>query len=92
MVGMRDGLIDVNGRLLTVNGFTLTPIGSESVETPDLTVDLNVTTFLTPADQGITAGATPTGPAPETPALASGSETSAPTTEATATPTATATP
>jgi Tfp pilus assembly protein PilO len=93
MVEMRGGLIDVQGRLLTVNGFTLTPIGSESVETPDLTADLNVTTFLTPADQGVTAGATPTGPAPETPALVSGSESeSAPTTEATATPTATATP
>jgi Tfp pilus assembly protein PilO len=92
MVEMRDGLIDVNGRLLTVNGFTLTPMGSGPVETPDLTVDLNVTTFLTPADQGITAGATPTGPAPETPALTSESAAPAPTTEATATPTATATP
>ena len=33
---------------------------------PTLTAELSVTTYLTPADQGLTAGATPTGPAPAT--------------------------
>jgi type II secretory pathway pseudopilin PulG len=75
MVHMRDGLVDVNGRLLTVDGFTLTPVTSELTSTPVLTAKLSVTTFLTPADQGVTAGATPVGPAPATPTLASSTST-----------------
>lgn len=69
MVHMHGDLVDVRGRLLTVDGFTLTPADSGPVSAPQLTADLSVTTFLTPADQGITAGATPTGPS--TPTLTS---------------------
>jgi Tfp pilus assembly protein PilO len=67
MVRTAHGAVNVNGRLLTVDAFTLAPIeaGSDSVSlVPTLTADLSVTTYLTPADQGITAGATPTVPAP----------------------------
>jgi Tfp pilus assembly protein PilO len=69
MVRTAHGAVNVHGRLLTVDAFTLAPIqaGAESVSlVPTLTADLSVTTYLTPADQGITAGATPTGPAPTT--------------------------
>ena len=71
MVHMRDRLVDVQGRLLTVNGFTLAPAeNSDSVATPVLTASLNVTTYLTPADQGLTGGATPVGPSSTAPTLA----------------------
>ena len=54
---------------MTVDAFTLAPVQSESqglTPVPTLTADLSVTTYLTPADQGLTGGATPTGPAPAT--------------------------
>jgi Tfp pilus assembly protein PilO len=74
MVHTRHSDVDVNGRLLTVDGFSLTPGESAGAPSegavPTLTADLSVTTYLTPADQGITAGATPGGPGPTTPAPA----------------------
>jgi Tfp pilus assembly protein PilO len=71
MVHTRHGAVSVIGRLLTVDAFTLAPIqASTNADTftlvPTLTADLSVTTYVTPPDQGITAGATPTGPAPAT--------------------------
>jgi Tfp pilus assembly protein PilO len=72
MVHTRGGKVDVQGRLLTVNGFTLQPSDqTQSLTNPVLTAELHVTTYLTPADQGLTAGATPTSPAPATPTLTS---------------------
>ena len=50
----------VDGRLMTIDGFDFSP-GPNGL--PDLTADVTTTTYLTPADQGITAGATPSGPA-----------------------------
>ncbi len=78
MVHTRQGAVKVSGRLLTVDAFTLAPIqaATDSVSVvPTLTADLSVTTYLAPADQGITAGATPTGPPPATttPASTAGS-------------------
>lgn len=93
MVHMRQGLVDVQGRLLTVDGFTLTPIQSDStnpVSTPMLTAELQVTSFVAPADQGVTAGATPTGPAVATPAPVA--STTDPSTATSSTPTAVAAP
>jgi len=90
MVHMHDGFVKVNGRLLTVDGFTLKPIDSDLSPTPRLQVDLSVTSFLTPADQGMTGGATPTGPPSAAPTLASSSTTESATTS-TSEPTATAT-
>jgi Tfp pilus assembly protein PilO len=66
MVGMKGSLVDVRGRLLTVDGFHLTAAAPGSADAGSLTAELDVTSFLTPADQGITGGATPSGPAPAT--------------------------
>ncbi len=62
-----DKLVDVNadgpgvdGRLITVDGFALTPDPEKGF--PRLNADLHVTTFVTPADQGGTAGATEAAP------------------------------
>lgn len=78
--------VDVTGRLLTVDGFALAPEqttgapGASLSATPTLTAALSVTTYLTPADQGIAAGATPTGPAPvaETPVSSTTATTATP--------------
>jgi Tfp pilus assembly protein PilO len=87
MVHTRGGLVDVRGRLLTVNGFTLQPAeNTGSLTNPVLTAQLHVTTYVTPADQGLTGGATPTGPATDTPTLTS---TSAPSTGSTTSTTST---
>ena len=78
-----DGLVhshgtttDVHGRLLTVNGFDLQPADDYgSLTNPVLNAHVNVTTYVTPADQGLTAGATPSGPSSTTPTLTSSSAT-----------------
>lgn len=77
--------IEVDGRLITISGFTLTS-GDESSEasgSPELTAALTVTTYLSPPSQGVTAGATPAAPAPVSPETASAPEpsSSAPSTE-----------
>jgi hypothetical protein len=52
----------VDGRLLTIKGFSLS--GSESGGGGgQLQASFNVTTYLTPPGQGITAGASPSAPA-----------------------------
>jgi hypothetical protein len=79
LVRMQRAGIDVTGRLITVDAFTLSPVETQSANlspVPELTADLAVTTYLTPADQGATAGATPTGPAPVTPTPAGTTSTS----------------
>lgn len=52
--------VGVDGRLITVNGFSL----AEDTEAkfPELQATFSVTTYLTPPSQGTTAGASPTGP------------------------------
>ena len=62
LVGPRKGTIAVDGRLVTVNGFTFE--ADESAPFPLLKATMNVTTYVTPADQGLTGGASPTTPAP----------------------------
>ncbi len=57
-----------NGRLLTVNGFALN--GGAPGSSPKLDADFLVTTYVAPAEQGLTAGASPSGPAaPTSPAV-----------------------
>ena len=94
MVHMPHGEVDVTGRLLTVDGFALAPeqntAGASLSATPTLTANLSVTTYLTPADQGITAGATLTGPAPATSAPATPTPASSTTTTPSAAPTSSA--
>ncbi len=71
--------VDVTGRLLTVDGFALAPEqgGAETSSStiPTLTASLSVTSYLTPADQEITAGATLSGPAPAIPTSTSSTTT-----------------
>jgi Tfp pilus assembly protein PilO len=65
LVHLRDsGLVSANGRLLTVDGFSLAPKEGTNPTDPTLVVNLAVTSYVTPSDQGLTAGATPGGPAP----------------------------
>jgi hypothetical protein len=54
--------VAVDGRLVTVDGFALTQNLGEGF--PALEANLLVTTFVTPAGQGLTGGATPIAPAP----------------------------
>jgi hypothetical protein len=53
----------VNGRLLTVNGFTLEQDPENPF--PHLQGTFSITAYLTPPEQGATAGATASGPATE---------------------------
>ena len=52
----------VSGRLITVNGFSLEP--DKEKPFPARVATFSITTFLVPPEQGITAGASPTAPAP----------------------------
>ena len=57
------GQVSADGRLLTVGGFALAPADSEPPgPNPKLQVTLAVTSYVTPSDQGATAGASPSGP------------------------------
>jgi Tfp pilus assembly protein PilO len=56
--------IVANGRLFTVDGFSLN-IGQGGPS--HLDAKFLVTTYVAPSDQGLTAGASPTGPAPTSP-------------------------
>jgi Tfp pilus assembly protein PilO len=56
------GNVKVDGRLMTVDGFALT--GGRPGPDPVLDASFLVTTYVTPAEQGLTLGASPTGPAP----------------------------
>jgi hypothetical protein len=78
----------VSGRLITIDSVRWS---SDSELFPRLKAELTATVYLSPLAQGATAGATPEGPAPTTPA---GSTTTPAETapETGATPTATATP
>jgi Tfp pilus assembly protein PilO len=54
-----------DGRLFTVDGFSIS--GGLPGSSPRLKANFAVTTFATPADQGLTLGASPSGPAPSVP-------------------------
>jgi Tfp pilus assembly protein PilO len=71
-IGKVDDLVEsgkarmlVDGRLLTINGFSLTTASTEG-GSGELLASFSVTTYLTPPGQGITAGATPNAPAEAT--------------------------
>lgn len=66
--------LTVDGRLLTVNGFTLK--ASEDMPFPALKAIFSVTTYLVPPEEGVTAGVAPIASAPvATPASATTGET-----------------
>jgi len=94
MVNSQHGLVDVHGRLLTVDALSLAPVDSAAAQPtplPPLVAQLTVNAYISPADQGITAGATPAGPAPATSAPDS-TTTAGSTSASTPTPTATSSP
>jgi hypothetical protein len=55
--------IAVKGRLMTLDAINLAP-GPNGF--PNIAATVSATTFLLPANEGLTAGATPLGPAPQT--------------------------
>jgi Tfp pilus assembly protein PilO len=72
----------IDGRLVTIDGFALTEETERGF--PYLKADFSVTTYVTPPEEGLTAGATSTEPAPvttaagaEEAATSTGEETSA---------------
>lgn len=85
LVGTGELKVAVDGRLATLNGFALNAATDGGF--PRLSATFSVTTYVTPPSQGVTAGATPTAPAPSvaTPAAATTSpESSVPASETTA--------
>jgi len=69
--------VAVDGRLVTLDGFALN--AETDIGFPMLTANFAVTTYVTPPNQGVTAGATAEAPAPSvaTPASATAPESSA---------------
>jgi Tfp pilus assembly protein PilO len=66
LVASRSAAPGVNGRLITVDGFSLAP--DPEAGFPRLEASLHVTTYVTPADQGVTAGGTASAPPASVPA------------------------
>jgi hypothetical protein len=64
LVHVRDAgaRVAVDGRMLTIDGFALQ--GGAPGSSPVLKSQLVVTSYVTPAEQGLTLGASPGGPAP----------------------------
>ena len=65
LIDTEQAKVGVSGRLVTIDGFSMTP---RTGGAPALDVSFVVTTYVTPPEQGVTAGATATEPAPVTPA------------------------
>ncbi len=64
LVQTRNGRVRVDGRLLTFDRFEMT-VPSTSLDYKELDLKFYVTAYATPVDQGLTAGASAAGPAPE---------------------------
>jgi Tfp pilus assembly protein PilO len=62
LVKTRNEEVAVDGRLITVDSFSLSAGEAEAGPTSTLTAEFNVTTYVTPPEQGLTAGASPTSP------------------------------
>ncbi len=54
--------VAVDGRLITVNSFSLSSGEAEAGPTSTLSASFNVTTYVTPPEQGLTGGASPASP------------------------------
>jgi hypothetical protein len=64
MVHASNSKLNVDGRLTTIDGFALSPEPERGF--PYLSASFDVTTYLVPPSQGLTAGASSTEPAPVT--------------------------
>ncbi len=63
LVDTKSEEVAVNGRLLTVNGFSLQ--AAQKAEFPALEANFSVTTYLTPPGEDVTGGASPESPTTE---------------------------
>jgi len=70
LVKTTNSKVAVDGRLITVNSFSLSPAEEEG-SANELKASFSVTTYLTPPEEGLTVGATPAGPETATAAPAS---------------------
>jgi type II secretory pathway pseudopilin PulG len=77
--------VAVRGRLISLNAISLAPSTSGF---PQMTATISATTYLVPASQGLTDGASPAGPATGSSAQTAAGSTSSPAPAATITPTA----
>lgn len=84
LVKTRKGRIASDGRLVTIDGFELGE--DSSLPFPKLLATMSVTTFVAPANQGLTGGATLAGPSTTT-TVAAPTTTPAPTTASAPVPT-----
>jgi Pilus assembly protein, PilO len=84
-VALTNDNVVVSGRLVTVEGIRWS---SDEAIFPKIRAEITATVYLSPKSQGVTAGATPTGPSTTTPAGTTPTDGSTPTSA----PTATATP
>jgi hypothetical protein len=73
LVDAANAKVAVDGRLVTLDGFSLTADPAKGF--PYLTANFSVTTYVVPPGQGVTAGATPTEPAETTEGIPSSSTT-----------------
>jgi hypothetical protein len=64
LVQTKHGRVYANGRLITFDRFEMASTKS-ALHPKELSVQFFATAYATPAGQGLTAGATPAGPAPE---------------------------
>lgn len=62
LVKTKNAEVEVTGRLITINGFSLQADSNKGF--PFLEASFSVTTFLVPPAQGVTGGATPASPEP----------------------------
>lgn len=81
--------IAVDGRLITIGSIALSS-GAEEDSGSELAATLKVTTFLNPPGEGVTAGATPSAPAPAAPETEAATTVSTPETSASSAETAVA--
>jgi Tfp pilus assembly protein PilO len=65
LVTTKQGKVRVDGRLVTIDGFELEV--DQDAGFPALEADFSLTTYLTPPDEGVTAGASPDAPPVATP-------------------------
>jgi Tfp pilus assembly protein PilO len=84
-VSLTNDNVVVSGRLVTVEGIRWS---SDEAIFPKIRAEITATVYLSPKSQGVTAGATPTGPSTTTPAGTTPTDGTTPTSA----PTATATP
>ena len=66
LVETKAGEVVVDGRLFTINGFSLK--AAQGKPFPALEATFSITTYLTPPSEGVTAGATIAGPSEAEPA------------------------